>query len=337
MSYIETLFNKTCYAPAKDIARALQDYNVLGLVAHASPDADALGSMLALAHGLKSMGKTVYLCNASPIPEYLAWLPYTGTLASSFGEDVPQPEVVLVLDCGDAARLGDIEEYILSYPTINIDHHLNNPLFGSVYNWAAPSMAATGQMVAAVLYYLDVALVGHVAECIYTAVSSDTGNLTYDNTTEDVFLLCAHLMQQGLKLNTLREELDKTWHVARMHLWGELMKSVTLERDGTVVLAEISLQDLERTHTRSEDLEGFVEHLRRLRGVRIAGTVREDSPKSCKVSLRSSGTIDVRAIVAQLGGGGHRNAAGATLHYPLHESKDLVLQEIYRWLDDNNR
>ncbi len=335
MSYIKSLYAKPYYAPAKEIAEILQKYTIIGLVAHTNPDADALGSMLAFAHGLKKIGKTIYLCNASPKPEYLAWMPYTGPLYTEFPKDMPQPEVVIVLDCGDEARLGQAEEHVLSYPTINIDHHLNNPQFGTVYNWSDPTMAATGQMVAAVLYYMDIELVGHVAECIYTAVSSDTGNLAYGNTTEDVFLLCAYLIRLGLKFTEVRQELDNTWHLERMHLWGTLMKSLVLERQDTVALAEVSLQTLEDNKASTEDLEGFAEHLRRLRGVRIAGFVREDAENSCKVSLRSSGKIDVREILAALGGGGHRNAAGATLKYSLQESKIIVLQEILRWLDDN--
>ncbi len=331
--YIQELFAKPYYAKAQELAKLLHKYTVVGLASHANPDADAIGSMLALAHGLQGIGKTVYLCNASAIPSYLAWMPFTGPMSTEFPQNVSKPEVVIVLDCGDAARLGSVQEHVLSYPTINIDHHLNNPHFGTVYNWSDATMAATGQMVAAVLYAMDVPLTGCVAESLYTAVSSDTGNLTYGNTTEDAFLLCAYLIRCGLQLAHLRQELDNTWHLARMHLWGSLMKDLCLEREDTVALASVSLQDLADNYATMEDLEGFAEHLRRLRGVRIAGFVREDAKESCKVSLRSSGDIDVRAILAELGGGGHRNAAGATLNYSLHDSKDMVMKGILNWLD----
>ncbi len=333
MPYTQKLFSKDMYAPAKDVAALLQKYSVVGITAHANPDADALGSMLALAHGLESLGKKVLLCNASPIPSYLSWLPYTGPLYTQFPQDQEQPQVVVVLDCGDAARLGEIEATILSYPTINVDHHLDNPHFASEYNWSDPTMAATGQMVAAILHALNIPLQGAINDCLYMAISSDTGNLTYGNTTEDVFLICAELMHNGLDIISLREQLDNTWHLARMHLWGELMQNLHTTRNGTIVLAAVSLEHFKKNNATKEDLEGFAEHLRRIEGVLIAGFVREDTPEQCKTSLRSSGPIDVREILSELGGGGHRNAAGATLHTTLENSLEKVFQGSKKWLD----
>ncbi len=335
MPYIDQLFSQKIYAPAREIAALLQQYTTIGIVAHASPDADALGSTLALAHGLQSLGKKVLLCNASPIPDYLAWMPFTGPLYTQFPSHAKKPEVMVVLDCGDSARLAEVEDMVLGFPTINIDHHLDNPLFGSVYNWADPTMAATGQMVAAVLYALDIPLKGDIATCIYTAVSSDTGNFSFGNTNEDTFLLAAHLMQQGLDMVFVREHLDKTWHLKRMHLWGELMQELILEREGTVALVSISQKLLQKHGAHKDDLEGFAEHLRRTKGVLMAGLVREDGEKRCKVSLRSSGPIDVRAVVRVVGGGGHRNAAGATLKDTLASSHEKILSGMVKWLDDN--
>ncbi len=336
MSYEKQLFAKAHYAKAKEIATLLQGYSCVGIVAHANPDADALGSTLALAHGLISLGKTVHICNASPVPDYLCWMDYTGPLLQTLPQGEQAPQVVVILDCGDAHRLGDIEEHIFTYPTINIDHHLENPHFGSEYNWSDSTMAATGQMVAAILYAMDVPLTDAVARSLYTAISSDTGNLTYGNTTEDVFLLCAYLLRQGLELAPLRKKLDNTWRLERMHLWGNIMKDLTLERQESVVLAAVSLDDLDKCNATKEDLEGFSEHLRRLKKVQVAGFVREDAPEQCKVSLRSSGHVDVREILASLGGGGHKNASGATLRFSLQKSKKLVLESIHTWLDKNN-
>ncbi len=336
MSYEIQLFSKAHYAQAAEIAPLLHTASIIGIVSHANPDADALGSTLALAHGLISLGKTVYIGNASPIPDYLRWMDYTGPLLQTFPQGEDAPQVVVILDCGDAQRLGDMQEHALSYPTINIDHHLENPHFASEYNWADSTMAATGQMIAALLHAMNVPLTGAIARSLYTAISSDTGNLTYGNTNEDVFLLCANLLRLGLEITPLRKELDNTWRLERMHLWGKLMSRLKLERENSVALACVSLADLQSCQAKKEDLEGFSEHLRRLQGVHIAGFVREDTAEQCKVSLRSSGPIDVREILAALGGGGHKNASGATVHLSLQKSYELVLQSIRTWLNDNN-
>ncbi len=333
MPYIQDLFLQEKYSSAKDIACLLRTAKTIGIVAHASPDADALGSTLALAHGLQQLGKTVHICNASPIPDYLNWLSFTGPLYQEIPAEAVQPDVFVILDCGDAARLGQIQDMVLRYPTINIDHHLDNPHFASEYNWSDPNMAATGQMVASVLYALDVPLRDAVAENLYMAVSADTGNLTYGNTTEDVFLLCAHLMHNNLNLIAIRENVDNTWHLERMHLWGEIMRNLQLERNNTVALALVSLDLLAKHNATKEDLEGLAEHLRRLDGVLVAGFIREDETLSCKSSLRSTGAIDVREMLTPLGGGGHRNAAGATLHFDLQSSREKVFSSIINWLD----
>ncbi len=333
MPYLNDLFTQSHYTIAQDIARLLLQANVIGIAAHANPDADALGSTLALAHGLQSLGKKVLLFNASPIPAYLAWMPFTGPLCTEVPQDSPEPDLIVVLDCGDAARLGDIENMVLSYPTINIDHHLDNPLFASEYNWSAPNMAATGQMVAAVLHALHVPLQGAIAVNLYMALSSDTGNLTYGNTTEDVFLICAHLMREGLNLVGVRQQSDNTWKLKRMHLWGEIMHNVRLEHNNTVALAAVSREMLTKHQCSKDDLEGLSEHLRRLQGVIVAGFIREDGPCLCKASLRSSGPVDVRQMASTLGGGGHRNAAGATLHFDLNTSKEKIYASVTKWLD----
>ncbi len=335
MPYLTSLFSKACYAPAQEIANILQSYNCIGIVAHANPDGDALGSSLALAHGLQSLHKKVLVANASPVPEYLSWLPFTAPMLQKFPSHT-QPEIVVVLDCGDSARLGKLEESVLSFPTVNIDHHLANPLFGSEYNWVDSSMAATGQMVAAVLHALDVPLTGEAARCVYTALRSDTGNFSFGNTTEDVFLLNAQLLHHGLDIIAIGEHMDKTWHMTRMHLWGELMQSLRLERNGTIALVAISQELLAKHKATKDDLEGFAEHLRRIKGVIMSGLVREDKKNECKASLRSSGDIDVRAVASELGGGGHRNAAGVTLQRDLATSYEKIFSGMLKWLDEHD-
>ncbi len=336
MSYIENLFSNTKYSQATNVANLLKQYSVIGIVSHASPDADALGSTLALAHGLIALGKTVYIGNASSIPDYLEWLQYPSPLLKTFANTANTPEVIVILDCGDALRLGEIQEHILSYPTINIDHHINNPHFADIYNWSDASMAATGQMVAAILYALNVPLQNVIAENLYIAISSDTGNMTYDNTDEDVFLLCAYFLSQGMDLMSIRRQLDNVWTVKRMHLWGKLMQNFQLEYNDQIALVCVHQEDLIKHQASSDDLEGFVEHLRLLKNLNISALIREDSKIKCKVSLRSTGPINVREIVAKFGGGGHHNAAGAVLNYSIQESKELLLSAIISWLKEHN-
>ncbi len=331
------IFSHPSYAPAKDIATLLCQYTHIVITAHKEPDGDALGSMLALAHGLKKLGKNVALMNATGIPTHLQWmLPHPDCVHKKLHSIGFTPELVVVLDCGDAHRVGeDFSEKLLHFPSINIDHHIGNPNFGSVGNWADPNMAAAGQMVAAILNALNVTLTGAIAEAIYVAISSDTGNFSFDNTTAEILLLAAHLVYQGVKVAQIHQNISNTWSLARMRLWGDLMQEFVLERQGTIAYIVVSLNKRNTYNMNKEDLEGFVNNLRRLRGTQVTFMLREDSPKCCKLSLRSTGAVDVRAMVSPLGGGGHRNAAGATLQCAPEEALHLALEAVRTWLDEH--
>ncbi len=329
------IFDHAIYEPAKRIAKHLMAHERILLSCHMNPDADAIGSMLALAYALESLGKNVAMCNASNVPDYVAWLPQPSRIHKTLRGIAFKPELAVVLDCGDAKRLGDLQNEVLAYPTINIDHHINNPEFGDVDNWVDIKMAATGQMVAAILCALGVELKGNIGQALYASISSDTGSFSYDNTSEHVLLLTAHLVNKGLCIASVRQNMDHSWTLERMHLWGSLISTISLERNNTIAMLTVSQKQLAKHNANAEDLEGLVEYVRRLRGVLAVALIREDNPKQCKASLRSTGEINVQAMLAPLGGGGHRNAAGALLKCNLKTGSIKVLQAISQWLDAN--
>ncbi len=327
------IFTHSIYEPAKRIAKHLLEYDNILLSCHMSPDADAIGSMFALAFGLKSLGKTVAMCNDSDLPSNIEWLPKPSRVHKTLTGIGFKPNLAVVLDCGDARRLGKLEKYVLAYPSISIDHHIDNPLFGSIANWVDSQMAATGQMVAAILYELEVPMQGNISEALYAAISADTGGFRYDNTSEQILLLASYLVSLGVNVASIRNKMDNNWSVQRVKLWGELLSNVRMERNNSIAMVTVSSKQLAKHKTKAEDLEGLVEYLRHIQGVLAVGVIREDNPKQSKVSLRSTGEINVQAMLSPLGGGGHRNAAGALVKKDLKDSYDLVLQAMNKWLD----
>ena len=147
-----------------------------------------------------------------------------------------------------------------------------------------------------------------------------------------VFRLAALLSDSGCDIHKLREKLDNNWSPARMALWARLMQRVEISCDGRAALALARLEDLRQCGALKEDLEGLVEQFRRLRGVEASGILREDAPGVYKLSLRSTGTTDVRSVAVQFGGGGHRNAAGGTLRMEGEEAFDAVRTALCRML-----
>lgn len=311
---------------AETIAALLTEYERFLVAAHGSPDGDAAGSTGAMGHILRAMGKQVILYNGTGIPKPLDFVPLGDKVRENLYHLPFKPQVVIALDSGDAWRLGnDLANALPKYKSVNIDHHKGNPEFGTLANWVDPDMAAAGQMVAAVADAAGVPLQGDLAACLYIALVADTGSFTYGNTTPAVLRLAARLVESGLDAAALRDRMDNQWSLSKARLWGMLLQQIRLEKDGQVCLCVVSLADLTAAGAGKEDLEGFVEQMRRLRGVRVALMLREDNPKRCKVSLRSSGSDDVRTLAASFGGGGHLNAAGATLDATLAQAEAKCL------------
>ncbi len=317
------------FVQAKRIMEAVCAADRILVAAHASPDGDAIGSSAGLVWLLRSLGKEAVLFNASGIPDYLKWMPIPGPVVRYLSEMPFKPNLVVSLDCGDAWRLGnELSEALPRYPSINIDHHPGNPAFGSVDNWIDPGMAATGQMVALLADAAGKPLAGELAACLYVSIVTDTGSFSHGNTSADVLLLASRLIRGGLDAACIRDALDNQWSLCKTRLWGQLMQRIRLECGGRVGLCEVSLAELTEAGASKSDLEGFVEQIRRIHGVRVALLAREDSAGRTKISLRSVGNDDVREIAALFGGGGHKNASGATMDMALHKAVEAVLEQL---------
>ncbi len=320
---------RTVMEKAAELAAIIQSHNNIVIVAHGSPDGDAIGATGAMAHLLKTIGKRFIIYNSTGIPEYLHWVPLPSRVITSPAEFPFKPGLIVVLDCGDAWRIGrELSAIFADYPSVNIDHHMSNPHFASLANWVDPHMAATGQMVAAVADAAGVPLSGDLAVCIYLSLVSDTGSFSHGNTSAAVFNLAARLVAEGLDAAAVRKQMDNQWTLAKMRLWGRLFQETSLEHEGKTALCAVQLAEITATGAVREDLEGFAEQMRRVKGVRVAVLVRADTANQCKLSLRSDGQDDVRTVAALFGGGGHLNAAGATINMPMKKVIEQTLEAV---------
>ncbi len=314
---------------ADELAAHIQRYNNIVITAHSNPDGDALGSCGVIAHILKVLGKRFIIYNTTPIPSYLEWLPLPCKFVTKLANIPFKPELFIVLDCGDVWRLGkELAPIFSSYTSINIDHHVGNTYFGTLANWVEPSVAATGQLTAEIAKAIDIPLTGELAKCLYLSIVTDTGSFTYGNTSPDVLRLAANLIESGLNAPAIREQIDNQWSIDKFKLWGELMQEVVIVEHGQIAYCTVSNNILMLKNATKEDLEGFTEQMRKIKGVRVALLIREDAESFCKISLRSSGTDNVRAVAVEFDGGGHINAAGATVEQDLQTTLDQSIEYI---------
>lgn len=314
---------------AQHIARLITHYDNILIAAHMNPDGDALGACGAMGYIVQTMGKRFAIYNESLLPESFDWLPLPCPLCHDLQALPFLPQLVIIIDCGDLHRVGPALATLLpKLDSINIDHHLETPPYASLYNWVDSNMAASGQMVAAIAQAAHIPLAGALAENIFVALVTDTGSFSYSNTSPAVLRLAAEMLDNGLDIATLRDKMENRLSLSGLRLQGELLMRFTLHHNGQVALVSVTQKDFQKYHATKEDVEGIINRLRQVRGVTVAAVLREDASGYCKLSLRSSGDISVRAIAATMGGGGHKNASGATIEHPLPEAESLTLDAI---------
>jgi phosphoesterase RecJ-like protein len=321
---------------AQRMAQAIREIDNVIVAGHVNPDGDAVGALAAAGHILHSIGKNFMLYSNAGLPRSFSFLSLPDTVHTSL-ECPPLPlHGALFLDCNEPHRLGhDLAARMSELASVNIDHHPGKGM-GSHANWIFPQAAATSQLMAYVAACLGLPLSGGIADAVAVGIITDTGGFRHGNTDTDTLLLTVHLIRNGCNIPRLRELLENNWTLGKMRLWAKLMTRVRLERRSTVAFCRVMSDDLLEHQCLKDDLEGFVEHLRRLRGVKVAALLLEDSRQICKFSLRSSEGSNVLAVASVLGGGGHINAAGGTLRLAPDRAEIALLDAVCRQLDREN-
>lgn len=283
--------------------------NIL-LLTHIHPDADALGSQLGLADILSSLGKRVFLYGEEPVSHLYDFLPG----AAGISNELPALQAfdcAVALDCGDAYRLGENLESLLTVkPMVVIDHHAGHRDFGD-QRWVDPRRAATGEMIYELALALEAEISPAAAYCLYTAIVADTGSFKYSSTTAETFRVARELVNKGVKPAEVAGRLFDNFTLARLRLFQRVLGTLSLHGEGRIALISAPRRFFAETGAAPEDTEGFVNYPRSLSSVKVAAFLKEAEAGMVSVSLRSKGNdCDVAAVATAFGGGGHRNAAG---------------------------
>jgi phosphoesterase RecJ-like protein len=295
------------------------------LTAHANPDGDAVGSLVGLAHVLALMGKTGHILVPQGLPDRFSWLTAPWPVVSS--PPGLSGRCIVILDCADLDRVGtELAAVFRAQDVLNIDHHTGNTLFGSL-NWVDPAMSSVGEMIALAARRLGFPLQGHLGEALYLALMADTGSLSFSNTTPQTLDIVSEILACGLDLDGFQAKLQRQWPLAKLHLHGRAMQDVSVRGEGKIGIIRAPRVLRDQTGATLEDCEGLVDYVRRLRGVVVAVSLREEEG-GVKFSLRTWGEVNVRDIAADLGGGGHPNAAGGSIPGPLQDAEERIVQTI---------
>jgi phosphoesterase RecJ-like protein len=291
------------------VADAIRERQSFILTSHARPDGDAVGSQLALAYALESLGKTVRLVDRDPAPEPYRMFPGVDRI-----EQTPavtgNADAAIVLECSDLSRpeVAGLDQYFV----INVDHHEGNTTYGAI-NWFDAGAAACGEMVAEIIDELDVPWTREIAEHLYLAISTDTGGLRYGPITARTFDLCRRIALTGANPTELSRRIFDSHSIGRIRITGAMLNTMQLHHDQRVALLYFDEDLLASTGASLDDTEGLVNIPLSAREVIAVALFKRQTPGVYRVSLRSKGDVDVREVAARWQGGGHRNAAGCTV------------------------
>lgn len=284
------------------------------IAAHVGPDGDALGAALALHLVLSRMGAhTLPTVGEQPlkVPAPLAVLPGVDDLVES--ASLPPAEEVALLVTVDAAspsRLGSVAGYLdAGVPTLVLDHHASAVSFGDV-RLIAPRAAATVQIVELVLDRLEVALTVDVATCLYAGLVTDTGRFGHASTDASAMELGARLIDAGIDHADLTRRLYDTRSLGELRLLGRALDRAVFVADVALIHTHLTHDELARFGSGLEAMEALIDLLRSADIAEVALVLKPGPGGEWRASLRSSGPVDVGALAAHFGGGGHAVAAG---------------------------
>jgi phosphoesterase RecJ-like protein len=311
------------------LLKRLRDDNRFLLTSHANPDGDAVGSEIGLARILRSLGKGAVIWNRDEAPSLYRELP--GVTRIHTGDEPPAgfPEAfdsVVVLECPSLDRTG-LEEHLAELPQLNIDHHMGNEHYAEV-NWVDPAAPAVGEMVFRLAQGLMMELDAQTATALFLTLVSDTGGFRFPNATADAFDAAAALVREGARPEQVAEWLYESRPETSIRLLGEMLQSLQLHADGAIATALLSREMFESSGAQTSDTEGLVDVPRSIAGVRSVALVRQTGDDQFKVSLRSTGDIDVERIARAAGGGGHKNAAGFVAEGDMEEIRQRLVTEL---------
>jgi phosphoesterase RecJ-like protein len=318
--------------PAVAVARLRESRRAL-ITAHSSPDGDALGSELALAELASRLGVRPVVYNRDPAPEGLRQLPggdeivVADALPEGFREDF---DLVVTMECPGLDRPGF--DGLDALPILNIDHHKANPCYGEV-NYLDEEAPAVGEMVWRMFATAGVEPSAAAATNAFVALSTDTGDFRYSNATARAFAAAAEMVERGADPARVAAWVHESRTAPSVRLLGEALRTLELDCDGRLATLHVDREAFARAGATPADTESIINAPRAIAGVRAVAFFKQWERGVVRVSLRSKGEVDVQAVAALLGGGGHTNASGCTIEGDLETAMEQLKPLLAAALD----
>ena len=294
------------------------------ITSHIRPDGDGLGSGLALYWMLLSLGKEADVVLRDRVPPAYNVLP--GSDRVLVQDDVTHRyDAAFIIECSDVDRPG--LPSLANQFVVNIDHHSTTEAFGDI-NWIDATSAAVGEMIYNLCKALGVEVTKEIAECIYTALLTDTGSFHFSNTTERTLKIASELVRRGVEPARISQALFYSYPFSKIKLMGRVLAAIERDESGRIAWVTMDRETMYESDACEEDADGIVNHALSVGDVDAVAFFKEISPGAYRVSLRSKGKNNVAKVAERFGGGGHRNAAGCRIEGEFEEVKKRVIEGL---------
>src|SRR5947208_6683075 len=315
----------------REVAERIRSGRNFLITSHRNPDGDALGSGLALQGLIRRLGKSARVIVRDGFGKPLYHIPGAEevTISDILPPDYPAAyDGIFTMECPEVERTG---YPVLPGPVVNIDHHLGNRMYGEI-NYLDLDAPSVGEMVLQInRHHLKLPLDRETATAMYVSLATDTGFFRYHNTTLRAFQAAEELVRDGVVPGDVSLWINESSPRGAIKLLGLCLTTLEITADGKIATIELPNRFFVEAGATPEDTEGIVNYGRMIDGVRVSALLKEIDDKSTRVSMRAKPGIDVQAVAAMFGGGGHKAASGCTMPFALAEAKKKligILEEI---------
>src|SRR5215470_10844450 len=294
------------------------------ITSHIRPDGDGLGSGLALYWMLRSLGKDATVLLRDEVPPAYTVLPGSDLVVVAPDIDGDY-DAAFLMECSDVDRpgLATLREQFV----VNIDHHSTTRPFGNI-NWVDSTAAAVGEMIYNLCKALGVEVTKEIADCVYTALLTDTGSFHFSNTTERTLKIASELVRRGVEPAKISQALFYSYPFSRVKLLGLVLSNIERDESGRIAWVAVDRDTMYEAGACDEDADGIVNHALSVGQVEAVAFFKELAPGAYRISLRSKGRTNVAKVAETFGGGGHRNAAGCRIEGDFDDVKRRVIEGL---------
>ena len=325
-----TLQNSSKNKVLNAVSSIIKESKTFFIAGHTKPDGDALGSGLALASMLRRMGKKVTHCSIDPVPSDMLFIPQANKIKIT-NKVKGFFDCAIILESINFERMGDIISPEQAKKVINIDHHLAHNNFGDV-NYVVPVSSSVSELVYDVFKNLKMIPTKQEAENLYIGIVTDTGRFQQLNTNSNSHLVTAELLRYGVNSNNLCKKLFSTLELPKIKLYGLALSDIKTAFNNKFIYIKITKEMFERTGSSYTDTDGIINYCIAVPTAVVGCILKEETPGSIKISFRSIEKFNLLDVIKQFDGGGHKNAAGCTIHADMDTAERKLLKAFAKKL-----